>query len=117
MKIDSPFKEIIETLTAKTKAGKVKWARTSVDNEFKASLPSGAVSVWVFNPEPNSMHIGPDADFIVYNNNGSEIKRISITTYDAEEYTIIENLHTAAYDSYLRKDETLSGLLNDINSL
>ena len=120
--IESPYKEIIDGLVKSTKAKKITWFKTSTQNEFKANLPSGSVSVWVDQPEDIfatriTLASIPKADFVIYNHNGDEVHKVQVNNRGSVEYDEIYGLHGLAKQSYLRSDETISGLLNDLGQL
>lgn len=120
--IESPYREIIDGLVKSTKAKKITWFKTSTQNEFKANLPSGSVSVWVDQPEDIfatriTLASMPKADFVIYNQNGDEVHKVQVNNRESVEYDEIYGLHGLAKQSYLRSDETISGLLNDLGQL
>lgn len=117
--IESPYKDIINALVKASKKQAVTWTKTSSRNEYKATLPSGFVTIyWLPEEEADYAPMDdPDAFFVIFNNNGDEIYRFSCCGRGDADFEILTSLYNAARNSYLQVDKTLSGLLSDLEYL
>jgi hypothetical protein len=101
--------DLINRLKEKTESGELKWEKTSRENEFKVDMKNGAVSTDLWNEMGNEI-----IDFRVYNMIGDLIGSWSYNPGDINFHSILE-LHTIIVSKYLRIDETLDGLLEELN--
>jgi hypothetical protein len=100
---------LIDRLKVKTESGELKWEKTSRENEFKIDLQNGAVSTDIWE-EQGSILI----DFRLFNADGEQI---GSWVYNARDiyYETLSDLHSIIVNKYLRIDETLDGLLDELN--
>lgn len=101
--------DLINRLIKNTEQGQVEWQRTSRDNEFKIDLKNGAVSTdsWT---DDNTLEL---IDFRVYNIIGDQIGSWVLSSSE-DGYDLIKELHSTVNRKYLRIDETLDGMLEEL---
>jgi len=99
---------LIERLIQKTESSQIEWQRTSRENEFSTNMNTGSVSTdsWTTN-------IGDVVDFKVFNMLGDEIGSWMFDSNE-DEYKTILKLHSTVKRKYLKVDETLDGMLDEL---
>jgi hypothetical protein len=100
---------LIDKLVKNTNSGKLEWQKTSRDTEFKADFLNGAVSTDAWEYDKSSY-----CDIRLYNSRGDIVSNWQYTS-DEEEYKIIKKLYDTVLMKYLKVDETIDGILNELS--
>jgi len=117
--MDSKIAQAIQTLITGTEQRKLNWEKAEERKaEFRLKLQHGWVTVgkWRWT-DPSEGAEGTSADITFTNPEGIPIDSHTFNTQDSrEEFYQLERLHEAARRNALRVDESLSGILGEIES-
>jgi len=112
--IPTNYTELLDKLLEKTKNKEVIWQKTSREDEYKLQLEIGALTIDRWKNDKNSREF---VDVNFYNDRGDNIDRLYASEFDDPmNYAYLINLHTEIKRAYYKVDETLKGLLDEINS-
>ena len=115
--IEPPYSDIINGLISATKKQNVAWNQTSIPDQYKAVLPSGTVTVYLLTDDeyPSAPYDTPDAIFTIYNTSGLQVYSSTVNGREGNaDFRLLSELHSVASNSYLRKDQTIDGLISDL---
>lgn len=101
--------QLINKLIQNTEGGKIEWVKTSRDTEFKADFINGAISSDLWD-ESGTLK----CDFRVYNSRGDQVA-FWVYKSNEEEYKLLAKLNSTIFRKYLKIDETLEGILEELN--
>lgn len=114
--MDRGTKEIIERLINKTKQNKVIWNKASRAEEFSLVLDSGVIILvdnWY--SEGDTYY-----DITINNDKGITILNHVLNKEDEEannyDYHLLKQLHQAIKDNYYNVDETIKGIIKEIQN-
>lgn len=107
--MNDKINDLIKKLKVNTESGKIEWQKTSRSGEFMVSLGNGAVSADRWEDSE-----GEYVDFRILNINGDEIGTWIFSKEETDGYKKLLNLHNAIKSKYLKIDETLDGLLDEL---
>ncbi|HZX19128.1 MAG TPA: hypothetical protein VFF22_19945 [Pseudomonas sp.] len=116
--MDEKIRNLIGTLTDKTSTSKIKWERTSRDNEFICKTGSGAITVdsymagHEFSDEEE--HV---VDICILNDQGIQIERIYYDENSPSEFRLLLSLHQSIYRKYHKIDEVIDNIISEISEL
>ena len=120
--IKEKYDVLVDKLTKATESGKVVWEKTSSKTEYQTRIVDNAVSVGFFDPNDmvtmllNSPSLSKKKIHYylnLYNNKGVQVDNEEREEND-EGYSELKKLYLAARRKYLRVDETLNEILNDL---
>lgn len=120
--IKEKYEALIKKLIVATDSGKIEWEKTSSKDEYQTKIGNNAVSVGFFDPEDLAN------TFILSTNGGRpkmhyylDVMNSEGVQVDSEErelndagYTDLKNLYHEARRKYLKVDETLDAILNNL---
>lgn len=116
--MDEQLRSLIVNLVKKTNESKLRWDKTSRDNEFMVTLDSGSITVddfWAtdeFSGEEERV-----LDLCILNAQGKQIERFYYERSGLEEFKSLQELHSIVYRKYHRIDEVINSILDDIVKL
>lgn len=107
------FQLLVDKLKNKTLAKQAIWIKTSRDNEFRLELSKGAITTdnWVDENDGRSL-----VDLLIFNDNGDIIDRVVYSSEKDNDYGTLVELHSLAKKAYYKVDETLKGILEELDS-
>jgi hypothetical protein len=115
--MDTNLKKIISNLIEGTKLRSLRWEPSERDNEFRLTLEHGIIQLDVWDGGDPWSGDPPEemADIVFFNSEGIKVDRYFFSKKkDLDSYSELVALHDAARRSYLRVEETLSGLFAEI---
>jgi hypothetical protein len=104
------LKSIIKELTERTVTKKIIWQETSAERGYQTLLPSGSITV-----EKIFGTINDHIYFLISNIKGKQIENINVNFGD-EDYELLDNLFSAIDRTYLKSDEMLDNLFEEIKN-
>ena len=115
--IPETIDQIITKLHNKTKNGEANWHKTGRSSEFVLKMKSGSILVDVFEDE----HGNDIADISIQNEDGDRVDYYRVNdSFDNDQhhegYEKLKNLYDEIYRKYYKIEETLKGLLKEIDS-
>jgi hypothetical protein len=108
--VTDKLKIIIKELADRTIENKIIWQETSAERGYQTLLPSGSITI-----EKVSGTISDHIYFSISNVKGRQIENINLSFAD-EAYDLLENLFSAINRSYLKSDEILDNLFEEIKN-
>lgn len=120
--IKEKYDALVDKLIKATESGKVVWEKTSSKTEYQTKIGDNAVSVGFFDPNDLANIVIVAQNFSnykihyylnIYNTKGVQVDNEERGVND-EGYSELENLYHAARRKYLRVDETLDEILNNL---
>lgn len=103
--------DLIKSILEKTASRKAIWGKTSRPNEYKLLFNKGAITTDNWTAEEGK----ECADFAIYNSFGDKIDNYYASKGEKDFELLIE-LHNTANREFFKVDETIAGLINEINS-
>jgi len=116
--VDVKIKNLINALTEKTSDSRIKWDRTSRDNEFICNVGSGSITV--DNYMAHDEYSGEEdqvLDLCILNNQGQRLERIYYDDSSSVEFKLLLSLHQSIYRKYHKIDEIIDGIISEISEL
>jgi len=114
--ITKEYMDLISMITENTKSKKIVWEETDIKGIFRTRLGQGYITIEknYFMHNTNSRII-----FSVINEKGVEAKSISCNNKESDIvfYNLLHSLYNAAKSSYLKVNETLDSMFEELNSL
>lgn len=109
--IPDNVKNVITKLINKTKSNDTIWNKSSASNGYKIDLNSAVISVsaWEDYNQNKSFSLS------ILNDRGQAIESITCEERDSD-FELLENLYNTVNRSYLKVDETLKNLIDEIDS-
>jgi hypothetical protein len=111
--MENKILNIINIFKEKTISGDAVWTRTSSDNEFKIQFANATITTdnWFVD---NKMCF----DFVILNQNGDTIERLSITDEDFlnSDYALLSSFYETVKNSYYKVDETIDSIIKELNT-
>ena len=116
--MEPQIKTLVDSLCAKTKDNKARWERTGSGDQFLLNLENGKLFI-----DKLVLKIGGLAYKIAITNaNGEVIYNLSAKKLDSPpssvtfvgDYQILKDLHDTVKRSYFKVDETINGLIKEI---
>jgi len=108
--ITDKLKNLINELTARTISKNIIWQETSAENGYQTQLPSGSITV-----EKAIGNISDHVFLTVLNVKGMQVENLHLK-FDEKDYDILDSLFTAINRSYLKSDEVLDNLFEEIKN-
>jgi hypothetical protein len=112
--IPGNIKDIIDKLKVRTENNQAIWNKSSGENGFKLSLQTGLITIdkWLDNQE-QTWYI----DFAISNDKGDIIEQIQASKAgEKNDFDYLDAFYTIIRRKYLKVDETLKSLLDELNS-
>lgn len=116
---DKRYIELAQLIFRRTKEQNVVWNPSSNKNTYQATIGQGAVLVYfdVAAQDNCPMDIEQPLGFISFLNvRGETLYSITSFTADDSNFTIIRDLYQLAKDSYLKTNETIQSMFDELNS-
>ncbi|QGZ40326.1 hypothetical protein IP92_05081 [Pseudoduganella flava] len=116
--MDDKLNSIVQSLVQGTEAKKLNWQSTARKNELMLNLGHGSITVdsWEFEGEHGESMSLADISFL--NNTGEIIERsVFSLAEDRQDYKQLMVLHNLARRNALKIDETLEGMLTEIQHM
>lgn len=114
--MNNKIKLLVHSLIELSDNKRVIWNKTSAENQFKVVLESGAaltIDSWSNNRRDDY----PNLDLCIYNDRGELILRDIVSVEEnIDEYNLLEKLHNCAKNIYFKVDDTIDGMLEEIDS-
>lgn len=110
---DAKYIELIQKLIHRTINKQAIWNSTSRETEFILNLHSGSITIdsWVNDSFDNCI------DFYIRNDKGIVIfSKLFNLSENPEEFHFLFNLHNVARESYFKIDDTVNGILKELDS-
>jgi hypothetical protein len=122
MGLSGKYQNLIEALIDKTKSGEANWLATGVDDQFILHLSNGSVRV-EYTPEQRNrgpgqeMFVEPEFyEATILNDEGEEVDTVIYRGEESDDRKIVHDLFRQAKRSYLKADETIQGMLEEVKS-
>ncbi len=109
--IEKKYRDLIDKLIQKSLMKKVSWNKSSRETEYYVHFKKGSFTVdnWV---NDSSVYV----DFTLRNANGIEIVSQTFEKEsNPEEFNYLFKLYKAAEESYIKVDETISSIINELD--
>jgi hypothetical protein len=108
--IDVKMFKLIDMLTIKTNNRVLTWEKTARSTEYQTELKRGRVTsdLWYI-PEGEEWR----ADIAVYNDSGEKVEYIQASQKDTD-YQTLYTLWNIINNSYLKVDETINGIMKEL---
>lgn len=107
--MDDKIRRLIIKLIDSTKNKSIKWSKTDRATEYYVDLKFGRVLV------DNTQTRGKD--IVIFNTNGESIFYGSQFDEPSDDSKLINDLYERVVSQYLNADETIEGLLDELNNL
>lgn len=101
--------DVINGLIKKTKSHQANWFNTESSNSYSIFLGESKVSISMY-----STLLADNYIFTIYNSEGKTV--VQIDTVDLESADLIEELFNTVTASFTKKEETISSILNILES-
>ncbi|HBF88837.1 MAG TPA: hypothetical protein DDX39_09360 [Bacteroidales bacterium] len=108
--LTNKIEQIVELLTNKTLNNSITWTETSGENGYQTQLSSGTITV-----EKYSSLFVDNIQFSILNIKGKQIESIKLKEVE-DNYSVLNNLFTAIEKSYLKVDEVLDSIFDEIKN-
>ena len=114
--MEAKIKSLVENLYAKTEKKEANWERIGKKDQFVLILDNGKVLIdKLFTSKGELVY-----QFSIININGDTIFSINALKKEAfslepDDYSVLKDLHEVIKKSYFKVDETIDGLLGEVN--
>lgn len=105
---------LIDSLLQKTAEGKANWSRTGASGQYVIILEAGSIKLdqFFYNHHDDTNR---GYALTLLNSNGDRIDEIQQEEGD-QHYELMKTLYDAVERDYLRVDETIDGMLSELDS-
>lgn len=120
--MDTTFNNLIHSIKEKSGKGLIAWFPSSFDNVYQADLGKGAIMIMFVDedklPSVNLRIPGssPIASLSFVNERGEVFNSINCYSTLDECYDDLKEIYESAHNSYMKIDETLQSMFDDLNS-
>lgn len=118
--IDPTYTSLVNEIKEKTIKGLLPWIPSSYASTYETPLGNGAVTIMFDDARSGGFGISSDyspiATLSFYNARGEVFNTISCYLADDEFYADLKAIYDAAYNNYMKIDETLKSMFDDLNS-
>lgn len=116
---DKRYIELAQLILRRTKEQNVVWNPSSNANTYQAAIGQGVVLVYfdIAAQDNRPMDIEPPLGFISFLNiRGETLYCITSFTTEDGNFSIIKDLYQLAKDSYLKTNETIQSMFDELNT-
>lgn len=124
--VDEKYKELINKVIQKTSEGKSNWLSTGQEDQYVLHLSKGSIVIDKYDRrmsrQVNRM-VGGQVDFLntyeitISNDDGNVVDSFSVSEDEKPEaWSLLKELYDCARRSYLKIDETLDGMLEEVKT-
>lgn len=120
--MDTTFNNLIHNIKEKSGKGLIAWSPSSFDNVYQADLGKGAIMIMFVDEDklpPVNLRIpgsSPIASLSFVNERGEVFNSINCYSTLDECYDDLKEIYESAHNSYMKIDETLQSMFDDLNS-
>jgi hypothetical protein len=118
MALPGKYVDLVSSLIERTEQGDVEWRDTSASDQLAVYLRSGDIAVDYYPEQQDPRHgtVPEMYGMTIFNNDGNKIDEITADkTNNRDSFEILKRLYETARRNYLKVDETIEGMLEEIN--
>ena len=119
--MDTTFNNLIRGIKEKSRKGLIAWSPSSFDNVYQADLGKGAIMIMFVDEDhqpPVNLEIlrsSPIASLSFVNERGEVFNSINCYLSQDEYYDDLKEIYESSHNTYMKIDETLQSMLDDLN--
>ncbi len=111
------YNSLIKEIKEKSYAGLISWVPSSYNSTYQAEVGKGIIMVMLdLEQDNNNPFDEPIASLTFHNDRGEAFHSINCYTFVDPLYEDIKDIYEAAHNSYMKIDETLQSMIEDLNT-
>ena len=108
------FEKLAEIIKSKSQNDALEWTPSNYSNSYQTPLGNGEILITYNDPVEYGNAPIPEFCLAFINKKGETIHSINAYISTDPEYEMLRDIYDAAYDSYMRTDETYRSMMDDI---
>lgn len=108
------FEKLAELIRSKSQNDALVWTPSNYLNSYQTPLGNGEVLINYNDPTEYGNAPIPEYCLAFINKKGETVYSINAFINSDPEYKLLRDIYDAAYDSYMRTDETYRSMMDDI---
>ncbi|MDE6338553.1 MAG: hypothetical protein K2K97_02050 [Muribaculaceae bacterium] len=117
--MDSTYYRLLKEIKEKSRRGMIAWSPSSYSATFQAPLGKGMITI-MFDPElPATLPVDydpPVATLSFLNERGETFNSINAFSTKDDYYTDLVEIYTSARNGYMKIDETVQSMFDDLQA-
>lgn len=115
--MDATYHMLVNDIRDKSKKGLITWEPSSFSNSYQATLGNGAIVIThCDDAEIYDNDIPPTLSLSFLNERGDIFHEIKSYTIKDEGYQELDEIFQSAHNTYMKIDETLRSMIQDLHS-
>lgn len=118
--MDLIYQRLINDIKNKSQEGLISWSPSSYSGTYQATLGKGVIMISRDLNENESYpadYTPPLASLMFLNERGETFNSINCYTEQDEMYDTLREIYEAANNHYMKIDETIKSMIDDLNNL
>lgn len=118
--MEEKYRVLVEKLNSNTLEKKITWETTSLDNQYKVKLGLGSIvlSKVARRVSRNKIiYLRTYYELEIINDEGSVSNSISLYEKENKDFLLLKELYINIENTYLKRDETIDSMLDELDKL